>query len=106
MLPISWASAYDFHLTETFQRPVEYVSTLLKDNIKVLTMTYRRDKKLFKPATVKTWVIVIYESQGRFRQDTARDMARGFIEGAISVGKCIHYIIFFIAVKLIDSVQV
>ena len=69
-------------------------------------MTYRRDKKLFKPATVKTWVIVIYESQGRFRQDTARDMARGFIEGAISVGKCIHYIIFFIAVKLIDSVQV
>ena len=70
-------------------------------------MTYRRDKKLFKPATVKTWVIVIYESQGRFRQDTARDMARGFIEGATSVGKCIILcIIFFTAVKLIDSMKV
>jgi len=45
-----------------------------------------RDKKLFRPAAIKTWVIVIYESQGRFRQETARDMARGFIEGAQSVG--------------------
>ena len=59
-------------------------------------MTHRRDKKLFRPATVKIWTIVIYESQGRFRQDTARDMAKGFIDGAISVGKCIHYIAFFL----------
>jgi len=48
-----------------------------------------RDKKLFRPATVKIWTIVIYESQGRFRQDTARDMAKGFIDGAISVGMSI-----------------
>jgi eukaryotic translation initiation factor 2C len=45
-----------------------------------------RDKKLFRPATVRTWTIVIYESQGRFRPETAREMAKGFIEGALSVG--------------------
>jgi eukaryotic translation initiation factor 2C len=45
-----------------------------------------RDKKLFRPATVRTWTIVIYESQGRFRPETAREMVKGFIEGALSVG--------------------
>jgi eukaryotic translation initiation factor 2C len=45
-----------------------------------------RDKKLYRPSAIRTWAIVIYESQGRFRQDTARDMAKGFIEGALSVG--------------------
>jgi len=63
---------------------------------------YRRDKKLFRPSAIKIWTIVIYESQGRFRQDTARDMAKGFIEGALSVGKFIYYIAFFIAENLID----
>ncbi|KAF8806120.1 argonaute-like protein [Phlegmacium glaucopus] len=45
-----------------------------------------RDKKLFRPAAIKVWAIVVYESQGRFRPDTAREMAQGFMEGARSVG--------------------
>jgi len=45
-----------------------------------------RDKKLFRPATIKVWAVVIYESQNRFRQDTAREMVAGFIDGARSVG--------------------
>ena len=63
---------------------------------------YRRDKKLFRPAAIRTWTIVIYESQGRFRQDTAREMAKGFIEGALNVGECIHYIAFFYYYSKID----
>lgn len=59
---------------------------------------FRRDKKLFRPSVIRTWVVVIYESQGRFRPETAREMVQGFIQGAISVGKCIHYVAFFIAV--------
>jgi hypothetical protein len=106
LLPNTLVSVDNFHVTETLQWPMEYVSTLLMDNNKVLTMMCRRDKKLFRPAAIKTWVIVIYESQGRFRQETARDMARGFIEGAQSVGKYIHYIVFFFAVELIDPTQV
>ena len=61
---------------------------------------YRRDKKLFRPATVRTWTIVIYESRGRFREDTARDMAKGFIDGALSVGKYIFYFIAFLLDKI------
>jgi eukaryotic translation initiation factor 2C len=45
-----------------------------------------RDKLLFRPAAIKNWVIVIYEGKGRFREDTAHEMANGFIEGAKSVG--------------------
>jgi len=57
-----------------------------------------RDKKLFRPATIRTWTVVIYESAGRFRQDAAQDMARGFVEGALSVGITVtdpHPLIFW-----------
>ena len=93
------------HLTETFQWRLEYVSTLLEDSDRFWQWLHRRDKKLYRPAAIRTWAIVIYESQGRFRQDTARDMARGFIEGALSVGKYILYIRFFFAAKLINFTQ-
>ena len=93
------------HLTETFQWRVEYVSTLFEDSDRFWQWLHRRDKKLYRPAAIRTWAIVIYESQGRFRQDTARDMARGFIEGALSVGKYILYIRFFFAAKLINFTQ-
>ena len=93
------------HLTETFQWRLEYVSILLEDSDRFWQWLHRRDKKLYRPAAIRTWAIVIYESQGRFRQDTARDMARGFIEGALSVGKYILYIRFFFAAKLINFTQ-
>ena len=78
---------------------------LLEDSDRFWQWLLRRDKKLYRPAAIRTWAIVIYESQGRFRQDTARDMARGFIEGALSVGKYILYIRFFFAAKLINFTQ-
>jgi eukaryotic translation initiation factor 2C len=45
-----------------------------------------RDKRLFKPQTVNSWIIVIYENQGRFNQGVAEAMAKAFCEGAESVG--------------------
>jgi eukaryotic translation initiation factor 2C len=45
-----------------------------------------RDKKLFKPMTIKQWVIVVYENQRRFPLQTAQEMATSFCEGAVSVG--------------------
>ena len=47
---------------------------------------FRRDKKLFKTQTVKSWIIVIYESEGRFRQAAADAMAKAFCGVAESVG--------------------
>lgn len=49
-----------------------------------------RDKKLFKPMTVKVWVIVVYESQNRFPLGAAQDMATAFCEGAQSVGMTVE----------------
>jgi len=45
-----------------------------------------RDKKLFKPQVINTWVVVIYETRQRFGEQVAENMVKGFIEGARSVG--------------------
>ncbi|KAF8165769.1 argonaute-like protein [Crassisporium funariophilum] len=45
-----------------------------------------RSKKFFRPATIRTWAIVIYESPGRFREDVVREMANAFVENAQAVG--------------------
>lgn len=48
----------------------------------------RADKKFFRPATIKKWVIVVYEGERRFNMETARGMATSFAAGARAVGKC------------------
>ncbi|KAF8958525.1 argonaute-like protein [Flammula alnicola] len=45
-----------------------------------------RDKMFYRPSMLKTWAIVIYESQGRFNQAAAQEMATSFCAGARSVG--------------------
>jgi hypothetical protein len=50
---------------------------------------FRRDKKFINPKTIKSWIIVIYENQGRFNQVVAEAMAKAFCEGAESVGRFI-----------------
>lgn len=47
----------------------------------------RRDKTLFKPETIKKWVVVIFESERSFNSATVSDMVKGFVQGARSVGK-------------------
>jgi eukaryotic translation initiation factor 2C len=48
----------------------------------------RADKKFFRPSVIKKWVIVVYESERRFNQDVARQMAINFVSGARAVGTC------------------
>lgn len=44
------------------------------------------DKKFFKPAEIKTWVVVSYESQRRFTADAAREMVAGLVSACGTVG--------------------
>ncbi|KAJ3844614.1 argonaute-like protein [Lentinula raphanica] len=44
------------------------------------------EKKLFKPETISRWVMVVFETQNRFRKDTETSVVRSFIEGCQSVG--------------------
>ncbi|KAG6896605.1 hypothetical protein C0992_007128 [Termitomyces sp. T32_za158] len=44
------------------------------------------DKKFFKPADIRTWVVVSYESQRRFTPDAARDMVGGLVNACGTVG--------------------
>ncbi|KAJ3829936.1 argonaute-like protein [Lentinula raphanica] len=44
------------------------------------------EKKLFKPESISRWVMVVFESQNRFRKDTEVSVVRSFIEGCQSVG--------------------
>lgn len=60
---------------------------------------YRRDKKFFKPSIIEQWVIVVYESERRFPKKAAEEMANGFCEGAVSVGKRSS---FFSSKRLLD----
>jgi hypothetical protein len=50
----------------------------------------RRDKKFYRPATIKRWVVVIYERQARFKQDLATEMVQAFIQAAQSVGMTVE----------------
>ncbi|KAJ3501716.1 hypothetical protein NLJ89_g9216 [Agrocybe chaxingu] len=48
-------------------------------------------KKCYKPSVISSWVVVIFEGQGRFNQNVAREMVTGFIEGARSVGMTVNH---------------
>jgi eukaryotic translation initiation factor 2C len=48
------------------------------------------DKKFFRPSVIKKWVIVVYESERRFNQDVARQMAINFVSGARAVGMTVQ----------------
>ena len=68
---------------------MEHVRTFFSVTLCLLTRidSHRRDKLFFKTEAIKCWVIVVYESQNRFPEPVARQMATGFIEGAESVGE-------------------
>jgi hypothetical protein len=43
-----------------------------------LTLSIRRDKKLYIPETIRKWVIVIFENERFFNQDVVTGMIKGF----------------------------
>ncbi|KAF7359006.1 Protein argonaute-2 [Mycena sanguinolenta] len=44
------------------------------------------DKKLFKPCTIAAWVLVIFETQNRFNDSAANEVATSFVAGMRSTG--------------------
>ncbi|KAG6902071.1 hypothetical protein C0995_004769 [Termitomyces sp. Mi166 len=44
------------------------------------------DKKFYKPADIRTWVVVSYESQRRFSPEVAQDMVAGLVNACGTVG--------------------
>ncbi len=46
------------------------------------------DKKFYQPATIERWIVVIYESQRRFRPENAQEVVNGFVQMFRAVGAC------------------
>jgi len=65
---------------------VEHVSDklLLSPNFLIVC---RRDKTLFKPETIRKWVVVVFESERSFGYSVVENMVKGFVQGARSVGE-------------------
>lgn len=45
------------------------------------------DKKLYKPASIQRWIVVIYERKQRFSDSAADDMVNGLRKAASDMGK-------------------
>ena len=50
----------------------------------------RLDRKMFKSVEVPNWVVLIYERQHRFRQDTLRQVVTELVKACVAVGKAIQ----------------
>ena len=57
--------------------------------IPLLTVHFRIDKKLYVAQSIKHWIVVIYETQGRFDKAKVDEMAKAFCDGAKSIGEFI-----------------
>jgi eukaryotic translation initiation factor 2C len=44
------------------------------------------DKKLYKPASIQRWIVIIYERPQRFSQSAADDMITGLTRAATDMG--------------------
>ncbi|KAH9483501.1 Protein argonaute-2 [Psilocybe cubensis] len=44
------------------------------------------DKKFYKPATIARWIVVVYESRNRFRDDVQRFIIKSFLDACKGVG--------------------
>lgn len=47
----------------------------------------RIDKRFFKPVTIERWIVVIYERQQRFNEQSAKDMVDGMLRSFKDVGQ-------------------
>lgn len=46
----------------------------------------RIDKRFYNPAAIDRWIVVVYERQQRFNQQSAQDMIAGLVQGCTEVG--------------------
>jgi eukaryotic translation initiation factor 2C len=62
-----------------------YVETLLHlTNLN--SYIIRVDKRFYKPASIDRWVVVVYERQQRFNQQSADEMTAGLMASCRDVG--------------------
>lgn len=52
-----------------------------------LTVRHKIEKKLFDPAHIARWTVVIFESENRVPRNVAAGVVRDFIGGCQSVGE-------------------
>jgi len=51
-----------------------------------ISYTIRVDKRFYKPAAIERWVVVVYERQQRFNQQSADEMTAGLLASCRDVG--------------------
>jgi len=61
-----------------------YVEILL--HLTNLNSYIRVDKRFYKPASIDRWVVVVYERQQRFNQQSADEMTAGLMASCRDVG--------------------
>lgn len=47
------------------------------------------DKKLYRPAAIQRWIVIIFERPQRFSQNAAEDMINGLRNATTNMGKCL-----------------
>ncbi|EJF60851.1 Piwi-domain-containing protein [Dichomitus squalens LYAD-421 SS1] len=48
------------------------------------------DKKFYRPATIKRWVVVVYEREQQFNMGTARAMVRNLLDALVAAGMVVN----------------
>ncbi|KAJ6548130.1 argonaute-like protein [Mycena vulgaris] len=48
------------------------------------------DKKFYRPSTIAAWVLIVFESFGRFNDQVVREVATSFVEGCRSTGMTVN----------------
>lgn len=49
-------------------------------------ISHRVDKKFYRPVTIQSFAIVVFERPQRFNEGDARDMGRGLLDACAQVG--------------------
>ncbi|KAI6034268.1 argonaute-like protein [Pisolithus microcarpus] len=57
-----------------------------RSGLGVWAVALRVDKRFFRPASIERWIVVIYERQQRFTQQSAQDMIDGLVQCSRDVG--------------------
>lgn len=58
------------------------------------------DKKLYRPAAIQRWIVVIYERPQRFSDSAAQDMVTGLRNATAGMGTSLFYPLFLFLFSL------
>lgn len=61
----------------------------------ILIPPFRVDKRFYSPAIIDRWVVVVYERQQRFNQQSADEMTSGLLTSCRDVGMGHMFIVIY-----------